>query len=54
MESRACSAAKASRTTIRFGAIVSNELEALPTGDGRDLPPMLKEEIRRKLDRIAW
>ena len=33
--------------------IVSNELEALRTGDGRDLPPMLKEEIRRELDRIA-
>ena len=28
-------------------------LEALRTGDGRDLPPMLKEEIRRELDRIA-
>ena len=29
------------------------QLEALRTGDGRDLPPMLKEEIRRELDRIA-
>jgi transposase len=28
-------------------------LEALRTGDGRELPPMLKEEIRRELDRIA-
>jgi transposase len=28
-------------------------LEALPTGDGRELPPMLKAEIRRELDRIA-
>ena len=28
-------------------------LEALRTGDGRDLPPMLTEEIRRELDRIA-
>ena len=28
-------------------------LEVLRTGDGRDLPPMLKEEIRRELDRIA-
>ena len=33
--------------------IVSKQLEALRTGDGRDLPPMLKEEIRRELDRIA-
>ena len=29
------------------------QLEALRTGDGRELPPMLKEEIRRELDRIA-
>ena len=29
------------------------QLEALPTGDGRELPPMLKAEIRRELDRIA-
>ena len=28
-------------------------LEALRTGDGRELPPMLKAEIRRELDRIA-
>jgi transposase len=28
-------------------------LEALRTGDGRELPPMLKAEIRRGLDRIA-
>jgi transposase len=28
-------------------------LEELRTGDGRELPPMLKEEIRRELDRIA-
>ncbi len=28
-------------------------LEALRTGDGHELPPMLKEEIRRELDRIA-
>src|SRR5271167_1403876 len=28
-------------------------LEALPTGDGRQLPPTLKAEIRRELDRIA-
>ena len=28
-------------------------LEALRTGDGRQLPPMLKAEIRRELDRIA-
>jgi transposase len=28
-------------------------LEALRTGEGRELPPMLKEEIRRELDRIA-
>ena len=28
-------------------------LEALRTGDGRDLPPMLKAEIRRELDRLA-
>jgi len=28
-------------------------LEALRTGDGCQLPPMLKEEIRRELDRIA-
>ena len=28
-------------------------LEALRTGDGRPLPPMLKAEIRRELDRIA-
>ena len=49
----ACSAAKASGITIRFGAIVSNELEALRTGDGRQLPPMLKAEIRRELDRIG-
>ncbi len=29
------------------------QLEALRTGDGRELPPMLKAEIRRELDRIA-
>jgi transposase len=29
------------------------QLEALRTGDGRQLPPMLKAEIRRELDRIA-
>ena len=28
-------------------------LEALRTGDGRELPPMLKAEIRRELDRIT-
>ncbi len=28
-------------------------LEAFRTGDGRELPPMLKAEIRRELDRIA-
>ena len=28
-------------------------LEALRTGDGRELPPLLKAEIRRELDRIA-
>src|SRR5271167_4170936 len=28
-------------------------LEALRTGDGRELPPTLKAEIRRELDRIA-
>ena len=28
-------------------------LEALRTGDGRELPPMLKAEIRRELDRMA-
>ena len=28
-------------------------LEAVRTGDGRPLPPMLKAEIRRELDRIA-
>lgn len=28
-------------------------LEELRTGDGRELPPMLKEEIRRELDRIT-
>ena len=28
-------------------------LKELRTGDGRELPPMLKEEIRRELDRIA-
>ena len=28
-------------------------LEALRTGDGRELPPRLKAEIRRELDRIA-
>ena len=28
-------------------------LEALRTGDGRELPPMLKAEIRRELDRLA-
>ena len=28
-------------------------LETLRTGDGRELPPMLKAEIRRELDRIA-
>ena len=28
-------------------------LEALRTGDGRELPPMLKAEIRRELERIA-
>ena len=28
-------------------------LEALRTGDGRELPAMLKAEIRRELDRIA-
>ena len=28
-------------------------LAALRTGDGRELPPMLKAEIRRELDRIA-
>ncbi len=28
-------------------------LEALRTGDGRPLPPMLKAEIRRELDRVA-
>jgi len=28
-------------------------LEALRTGDGCDIPPMLKEEIRRELDRIT-
>ena len=28
-------------------------LEALRTGDGHELPPMLKEEIRREIDRIA-
>ena len=28
-------------------------LEALRTGDGRQLPPMLKAEIRRELDRVA-
>ena len=28
-------------------------LEVLRTGDGRELPPMLKAEIRRELDRIA-
>ena len=28
-------------------------LEALRTGDGRELPPMLKAEIRRELDRVA-
>ena len=40
--------------TFRFGVIVSLErLEELRTGDGRELPPMLKEEIRRELDRIA-
>ena len=29
------------------------QLEALRTGDGRELPPLLKAEIRRELDRIA-
>ena len=29
------------------------QLEALRTGDGRELPPMLKAEIRRELDRIG-
>jgi transposase len=29
------------------------QLEALRTGDGRELPPLLKGEIRRELDRIA-
>ena len=28
-------------------------LEALRTGDGRELPPMLKAEIRRELDRLV-
>src|SRR5271165_5356562 len=28
-------------------------LETLRTGDGRELPPMLKTEIRRELDRIV-
>lgn len=28
-------------------------LEALRTGDGRELPPMLKAEVRRELDRLA-
>ena len=28
-------------------------LEALRTGDGRELPPMLKAEIRRELERLA-
>ncbi len=28
-------------------------LEVLRTGDGRELPPMLKAEIRQELDRIA-
>jgi transposase len=28
-------------------------LEALRTGDGHELPPLLKAEIRRELDRIA-
>ena len=31
----------------------SERLEALRTGDGRELPPLLKAEIRRELDRIA-
>ena len=32
---------------------MTKPLEALRTGDGRELPPLLKAEIRRELDRLA-
>ena len=52
-DSGACSAAKASGIIIPFDVIVSNELEALQTGDGHEVPAMLRAEIRRELDRIV-